>query len=57
VNSASRTLSTTAVPLGALAGGAVADALRLRASFWLSGFAVAMLAVAFALTSPQRPAA
>jgi MFS family permease len=57
VNSASRTLSTTAVPLGALAGGAVAGVLGLRAAFWLSGFAVAVLAVAFALTSPQRPAA
>jgi MFS family permease len=54
VNSASRTLSTTAVPLGALIGGAVAGALGLRAIFWLSGLAVTVLAVAFALTSPPR---
>ena len=29
----------------------------LRASFWLSGLAVAVLAVAFALTAPRRDAA
>jgi len=55
VNSASRTLSTSAVPLGALAGGTVAGALGPRASFWISGLAVAGLAAAFALTAP-RPA-
>jgi hypothetical protein len=54
VNSASRTLSTTAVPLGALAGGAVAGVLGLRASFWFSGFAVAVLTVAFAGCSMLR---
>jgi MFS family permease len=57
VNSASRTLSTTAVPLGALAGGAVAGVLGLRAAFWLSGFALTIVAVAFALISPRRPTA
>jgi MFS family permease len=56
VNSASRTLSTTAVPLGALIGGAIAGMLGLRASFWLSGLAVAILAVTFTLTRPApRP--
>jgi MFS family permease len=55
VNSASRTLSTSAVPLGALAGGTVAGAFGLRAAFWLSGLAVAVLAAEFALTAP-RPA-
>jgi MFS family permease len=58
VNSASRTLSTSAVPLGALAGGAVAGVLGLRAAFWMSGFALTVLTVAFAAqTSPRRPAA
>ena len=56
VNSASRTRSTAAVPLGALAGGAVAGAFGLRASFWLSGLAVAVLAAAFALTAASPPA-
>jgi hypothetical protein len=55
VNSASRTLSTTAVPLGALAGGAVAAVLGLRAAFWLSGLAVTVLAAVFALTARSRP--
>ncbi|GLY79742.1 MFS transporter [Actinoallomurus iriomotensis] len=57
VNSASRTLSSTAVPLGALAGGAVAHAWGLRAPFWLSGAAVAILAVAFAVRTVRRPVA
>jgi MFS family permease len=56
VNSASRTVSTAAVPLGALAGGAIAGAFGLRASFWLSGLAVAVLAAVFALTAPARAA-
>jgi MFS family permease len=55
VNSASRTLSTTAVPSGALAGGAVAAVLGLRAAFWLSGLAVTVLAAVFALTARGRP--
>jgi MFS family permease len=49
VNSASRTLSTLAVPAGALAGGAVAAVLGLRAAFWVSGVAVTVLAAVFAL--------
>jgi hypothetical protein len=53
---AARTRSTAAVPLGALAGGAVAGAFGLRASFWLSGLAVAVLAAAFALTAASPPA-
>jgi hypothetical protein len=59
VNSASRTLSTSAVPLGALAGGAIAGILGLRASFWFSGAAVAVLTVTFRLTPPtvRGPAA
>jgi predicted MFS family arabinose efflux permease len=65
VNSASRTLSTTAVPSGALAGGAVAAVLGLRAAFWLSGLAVTVLAAVFALggrggtqcPGPARPPA
>lgn len=54
VNSASRTFSTAAVPLGALAGGAVANLGGLRVPFWLSGIAVAGLALAFAArTAPS----
>ncbi|MFB9837673.1 MFS transporter, partial [Actinoallomurus acaciae] len=43
VNAASRTLSMTAAPLGALAGGWIAHALGLRAPLWASGIALAVL--------------
>jgi hypothetical protein len=51
VNAASRTLSMTAAPLGALAGGAIAAALDLRAPLWLSGAALGVVTVAFALST------
>lgn len=44
VNAASRTLSMTAAPLGALAGGWIAHALGPRAPLWVSGIALAVLA-------------
>ncbi|MET9241257.1 MFS transporter [Nonomuraea sp. NPDC003709] len=54
VNSASRTLSMAAAPLGALAGGALAAVAGLRAPLWIAGVALTVLAVAFAVRS--RPA-
>jgi hypothetical protein len=63
VNAANRTLSMTAALLGALAGGAIAQLVDLRAPLWLSGAALAVVAVLFALhvrklaaasTSPQQ---
>jgi predicted MFS family arabinose efflux permease len=56
VNSASRTFSTAAVPLGALAGGAVANAAGLRAPFWLSAIALAFLSLIFAGQTAWRRA-
>jgi hypothetical protein len=43
VNAASRTLSMTAAPLGALTGGALASALDLRAPLWVSGLALVVV--------------
>lgn len=63
VNAANRTLSMTAALLGALAGGVIAQLVDLRAPLWLSGAALAVVAVLFALhtrklaaasTSPQQ---
>lgn len=51
VNAASRTLSMTAAPLGALAGGAIAAALDLRAPLWLSGAALGVITVVLALST------
>ncbi|WP_219471424.1 MFS transporter [Nonomuraea rhizosphaerae] len=50
VNSASRTLSMAAAPLGALAGGALAAGAGLRAPLWIAGVTLAVLAGAFALS-------
>ncbi|GAA2838326.1 MFS family permease [Nonomuraea rubra] len=49
VNSASRTLSMAAAPLGALAGGALATVAGLRAPLWIAGAGLAVLAVVFAV--------
>ena len=49
VNAANRTLSMTAAPLGAVAGGAMAHLLDLRAPLWISGTALALLTVQFAV--------
>ena len=60
VNGANRTFSMTAVPAGALAGGFLADAFGLHAPPWVSGIALTVLAVAYALTTrsvPRTPAA
>lgn len=48
VNSANRTFSMAAVPLGALTGGAVADAFGLRAPLWMAAAALTVLAIAYA---------
>ncbi|MFJ1730262.1 MFS transporter [Streptomyces sp. NPDC088254] len=48
VNSANRTFSMAAVPLGSLAGGAVADLFGLRAPLWMSAAALAALTIAYA---------
>jgi MFS family permease len=51
VNAASRTLSMTAAPLGALAGGGLAAVLDLRAPLWVSGLALVVITLAFALVT------
>ncbi|MGW0450682.1 MFS transporter [Streptosporangium sandarakinum] len=48
VNSAARTLSISAVPLGALTGGVIAT-VDLRAPAWISGIGLTVLACWFAL--------
>jgi MFS family permease len=45
VNAANRTLSMTAALLGTLAGGLIAHALGLRAPLWISGIALAAVAL------------
>ncbi|MGW6732453.1 MFS transporter [Streptomyces sp. NPDC055013] len=56
VNSANRTLSMAAVPLGAVTGGAVADAFGLRAPLWLAAGALTVLTVAYAALTRSGPA-
>jgi hypothetical protein len=51
VNAASRTLSMTAAPLGALAGGGLAAALDLRAPLWASGLAMVVITGLFAVAT------
>lgn len=51
VNSAARTLSITAVPAGALAGGILANAVDLRAPVMVSGVGILLLLLAYAATS------
>ncbi|MFF5447857.1 MFS transporter [Streptomyces sp. NPDC012888] len=51
VNSANRTFSMAAVPLGALTGGLVADAFGLRAPLWLSAVALTAVTLAYAVLS------
>lgn len=51
VNSAARTLSITAVPAGALAGGILANAVDLRAPVIVSGVGILLLLLAYAATS------
>ena len=51
VNSAARTLSITAIPAGALAGGLLADAVNLRAPAIVSGVGILLLLLAYAATS------
>ncbi|TCO44260.1 MFS transporter [Actinocrispum wychmicini] len=48
VNAASRTLSMTAGPLGALAGGGIGAGFGLTAPLWLSGAVLVVVAVFFA---------
>ena len=45
VNAANRTLSMTAALLGTLAGGLIAHVLGLRAPLWISGIALAAIAL------------
>ncbi|MFB9738353.1 MFS transporter [Streptomyces thermocoprophilus] len=56
VNSANRTFSMAAVPLGAVTGGAVADAFGLRAPLWLAAGALTALTVAYAALTRSGPA-
>jgi MFS family permease len=51
VNAASRTLSMTAAPLGALAGGGLAAALDLRAPLWVSGLAMVVVTGLFVVAT------
>lgn len=51
VNSAARILSITAVPVGALAGGILANAVDLRAPGIVSGVGILLLLLAYAATS------
>lgn len=51
VNSAARTISMTAVPLGALAGGVTANLLGLSAPVWLSTVALICLVALYAVIS------
>jgi len=53
VNAAARTLSMTAAPLGALAGGGLAAALDLRAPLWASGLAMAVITGLFAVRTRE----
>ncbi|MGW4425073.1 MFS transporter [Streptosporangium sp. NPDC004631] len=53
VNSAARTLSISAVPLGALTGGAIAS-WDLRAPAWVSGIGLALLTAGFTLVTRAR---
>lgn len=55
VNAASRTFSMTAAPLGALAGGGLAAALDLRTPLWVSGAALMLITVAFAVGTRTGP--
>jgi predicted MFS family arabinose efflux permease len=54
VNAASRTLSMLAAPTGALIGGAVAAVYGLSAPLWLSGVALVVITIAYALTTRPR---
>lgn len=56
VNSANRTFSMAAVPLGAVTGGAVADAFGLRAPLWLAAGALTVLTVVYAALTRTGPA-
>jgi MFS family permease len=56
VNSAARTLSITAVPAGALAGGVLANAADLRAPVIVSGVGILLLLLAYAATSRRDQA-
>jgi MFS family permease len=56
VNSANRTFSMAAVPLGAVTGGAVADAFGLRAPLWLAAGSLTALTVAYAALTRSGPA-
>jgi hypothetical protein len=51
VNSAARTLSITAIPAGALAGGILANAVNLQAPVIVSGVGILLLLLAYAATS------
>ncbi|GAA0939757.1 MFS transporter [Pseudonocardia zijingensis] len=51
VNAAARTLSMTAAPLGALAGGGLAAVLDLRAPLWVSGLALLVVTAMFAVAT------
>ncbi|MHA6618457.1 MFS transporter [Pseudonocardia sp. DLS-67] len=51
VNAAARTLSMTAAPLGALAGGGLATALDLRAPLWVSGLAMVVITGLFVVAT------
>ncbi|GAB3898557.1 MFS transporter [Kibdelosporangium lantanae] len=54
VNAASRTLSMTAGPCGAVIGGLVAAVLGLSAPLWLSGAALAGITLVFAVATGDR---
>lgn len=51
VNSANRTFSMAAVPLGALTGGGVAHTFGLRAPLWTAGIALTVVALVYAVLS------
>jgi hypothetical protein len=51
VNAASRTLSMTAAPFGALAGGGLAAAMDLRTLLWVSGLAMTVITGLFVLAT------
>jgi MFS family permease len=57
VNAANRTLSMTAALLGTLAGGWIAHVLGLRAPLWISGVALAGLALLAARTRADQSGA
>jgi predicted MFS family arabinose efflux permease len=54
VNAASRTLSMTAGPSGAVIGGVVAAGLGLSAPLWLSGVALTVIALIFATATARQ---